>query len=327
MKPTNTYTTYINQYLAIKRSMGITLKTGASNLLQFARLAAEMNQSPGITKELMDTWCEKRPNETNSNRYYRVVYLRQFANYLSSIGVTSHIPELPKLSSSFTPYIFSKEQMESFFIASDQFRPFQINYNSAYLMMPTLFKVLYATGLRLGEALALKERDINLKDKYLIVRQSKNGMERIVPIASTLADVCTKYKEQREYFTNKPPVTSNLFFIKRNESRCDHKAAYDFFRQILWRIGIAHLGRGFGPRIHDLRHTFACHALKAMTESGLDFYQSLPILSNYLGHQSLEATNKYVRLTAELYPDILKAVDSTCAYVFPKIKSIENETN
>lgn len=321
MKTINTYSIYINQYLAFKRSMGVKMKTEASALSRFNRLATEMEQSPGITKELMDVWCEKRSNETHSNRYFRIVYLRQFAKYLSSIGVASHIPKLPKLSSSFTPYIFSKEQMESFFLASDQFKPFQINYNSAYIMMPTLFKVLYTTGIRLGEALGLKEKDINLKDKYLIVRQSKNGLERIIPISNTLAEVCSNYKEQRKCFVGKS-ITSELFFIKKNQSRCENESAYDFFRQILWRIGIAHHGRGYGPRVQDFRHTFACHALKEMTERGMDFYHSLPILSNYLGHQSIEATNKYVRLTAELYPDILNAVNSTCSYIFPETKSI-----
>jgi integrase/recombinase XerD len=326
MRTKTTYAKYIHQFLAIKRSMGLKMKTGENTLLQFNRYAITMGQLPGITKDFMDAWCEKRSNETNSTRYNRIVYLRQFAKYLSSIGVISYIPELPKLRSSFTPYIFSREQIEAFFLASDQFKPYRINYNSSWLIMPTLFRTLYGTGLRLGEALALKDKDVNLKDQYIIVRQSKNGAERIVPISGTLAEVFTKYKEHKERSIGNS-ITSELFFIKKNQTKCDNKSAYDFFRQILWRIGVAHRGRGYGPRLHDLRHTFACHALKVMTDSGLDFYCSLPILSNYLGHQGLAATNKYVRLTAELYPDILKAVNNTCSYVFPEIKNIENETN
>lgn len=73
-----------------------------------------------------------------------------------------------------------------------------------------------------------------------------------------------------------------------------------------------------GPRLHDLRHTFSVHALAGMAESGIDLYCSLPILSTYLGHQSLEATNAYVRLTAEMYPGLLKDVDFICLNVFPK---------
>lgn len=62
-------------------------------------------------------------------------------------------------------------------------------------MMPTLFRLLYGTGLRLGEALALEERDVNLKEKYLIIRQSKNGTERIVPLSESLANVCRQYRD------------------------------------------------------------------------------------------------------------------------------------
>jgi len=326
MKTTSTYIMYIDQYLAVKRSMGFEMKTAASVLYRFARLAEELGQTPGIKKDLMDLWCEKGPNETNSNRYYRVIYLRQFAKYLCDIGVASHMPKLPKFSSSFTPYIFSKEQISSFFTACDRFIPIQFNYNSAYLMMPPLFKLLYATGLRLGEALSLKERDVNLTHNYLIIRQSKNGLERIIPVSSSLAEVCTEYKKQRAVLVGKS-ATSDLFFIKKNKSGCDNHAAYSFFREILWRIGIAHQGKGYGPRIHDFRHTFACHSLRAMADAGLDIYHSLPILSNYLGHQNLESTNKYVRLTAEVYPDIMKLVNDTCSHIFPDIKIIYNETN
>ena len=60
-----------------------------------------------------------------------------------------------------------------------------------------------------------------------------------------------------------------------------------------------------------------------MAESGIDLYASLPILSNYLGHQSLGATNHYVRLTANMYPDLIKNVDMICLDVFPKFRNYE----
>lgn len=68
------------------------------------------------------------------------------------------------------------------------------------------------------------------------------------------------------------------------------------------------------------RHTFSVHSLKAMADSGLDLYYSLPILSEYLGHQSLEATDKYVRLVSDMYPDLLSEVNDICAYVFPEVR-------
>jgi len=78
-----------------------------------------------------------------------------------------------------------------------------------------------------------------------------------------------------------------------------------------------------------LRHTFSVHSLAAMSESELDLYHSLPLLSNYLGHQSLEATDKYVRLTAEMYPDLIKKTSDIYSSVFPviDINTEDDETN
>ena len=75
--------------------------------------------------------------------------------------------------------------------------------------------------------------------------------------------------------------------------------------------------------MHDLRHTFAVTALAVMAEAGIDLYASLPILSAYLGHQSLDATNYYVRLTANMYPSLIKDVDMIYLDVFPKFRNYE----
>lgn len=115
MKAVNIYAPYIEQYLSFKRSLGFKMITEASVLGQFARLTNHTNPSAGITKMISDAWYEKRTNETYSNRYARVVHLRQFARFLSDVGIPSYISELPKFQRSFTPYIFSKDQIASFF--------------------------------------------------------------------------------------------------------------------------------------------------------------------------------------------------------------------
>jgi len=98
-----------------------------------------------------------------------------------------------------------------------------------------------------------------------------------------------------------------------------------WFKQCLAKATIPHVGRNHLPRIHVLRHTFAVTSLANMAEAGIDLYASLPILSTYLGHQSLEATNHYVRLTANMHPDLIKDVDMICLDVFPKIKNYETD--
>ena len=90
-----------------------------------------------------------------------------------------------------------------------------------------------------------------------------------------------------------------------------------------WRSNIQYLGKNKGPRVHDLRHTFAVNSLVKMVEAGLDLYVSLPILSTYLGHQSIESTNRYVRLTSMLFPDLMNDIDYSLIDVFPKFKNYE----
>ncbi len=315
------YAVHIEQYLGFKRSLGYKLRDIEYIFSQFGRLTLEREETViGITKELSDAWCEKRPNEQDGSRYARVSQLSLFARYLCDAGFPSYIPKVPMFRRSFVPYIFTKDEIASLFTASDNFTPDKITHDCSYQMMPVLFRLLYGTGLRLGEALALDEKDVNLQQQIIRVRQSKNGTERIVPLSESLTNACVHYLEQKPAWLEHRSK-SNLFFVKKDNSQCGDRSAYAAFRLILWRAGIPHKGKGLGPRLHDLRHTFACHSMRAMIESGLDLYHSLPILSNYLGHRTLESTNKYVRLTSEMYPHLLQSVNEVCSHVFPEIKN------
>ena len=169
--------------------------------------------------------------------------------------------------------------------------------------------------MRIGEALALKNKDINLDDNYFIVRDSKNGKERLIPISASLSEVLKQYVKYKNLLPISFLRTDNLF-ITLSGGACTVDHIRKWFKKILWEAGIS--CNPHGPRLHDLRHTFSVHSLAMMAEAGTDLYCSLPTLSSYLGHQSLEATNSYVRLTSEMYPGLLKDVDLICLNVFPK---------
>ncbi len=186
--------------------------------------------------------------------------------------------------------------------------------DTAIIILPALIRLLYATGLRISEALALKDRDLNLTDNYLIVRDSKNKKERLIPISSSLSEVLSEYARYKKLLPLSGPVSDHVF-ITLSGNRCNTDHVRKWFKKILGRAGISL--HDHGPRLHDLRHTFSVHSLAMMAEAGIDLYCSLPTLSTYLGHQSLEATNAYVRLTAEMYPGLLKDVDLICLNVFP----------
>jgi len=315
MKMYGIYASHIEQYLAFKRNLGFKLRDIDYIFRQFDQLTITRKENTvGITKELSDAWCEKRPNESSGTRHARVSAISVFARFLCDSGITCYVSEVPVRNKYFTPYIFTRDQARQIIMASDGYIPVKITGKGAHQMVPVLFRLLYGTGLRVGEALTLNDKDVDTEAGHIIVRESKNGMERLVPISDSLTMVCARYRRSK----NNHQLRSTLFFTKDDGSPCGKCTVYAFFRQALWEVGIPHQGRGLGPRVHDLRHTFACHALAAMAESGEDLYHALPILSTYLGHKTLESTDKYVRLTAEMYPDLLKRESNLSASVFPE---------
>jgi integrase len=317
------YGLHIKQFIEMKRSLGYKYQTGAIILNQIDTLAAERVEiSLGITKEFAEVWGKKKFYESDSYQYSRIGFLAQFSSYLDDLGIQSYIPKLPPFpQSTFIPYIYSQKEIKALFKASDELMLSCVQMDSCIFCMPALIRLLYSTGLRIGEALAMKMEDVNLDENYLRVRDSKNGKERIIPISDSLASVC---KEYVRYLGQLPlgKRKSGYFFVKLDGNKCG-QSVWSWFRKCLDKAAIPYIGRWQGPRIHDLRHTFAVTSLANMAESGIDLYASLPILSNYLGHQSLKATEHYVRLTANMYPNLIKDVDMICLDVFPKFRNYE----
>lgn len=318
------YGLHMKQFIDMKRALGFKFKTGVYLLSKIDRLAEKTGEtSPGITKEFAEKWSKKRSYESDRYRYSRIRILAMFSSFLCDLQIKSYIPKVPGYGkSTFIPYIYSPKEIEAILKACDDLRFCMANMHSCLFSMPVLIRLLYATGLRIGEALAMKSDDVNLDENYLRVKDSKNGKERIIPISDSLVSVCKQYLKYRD----KLPVRKaklTYFFVSLNGSKCGHQAVGEWFKKCLKKAGVQYVSRNNLPRLHDLRHTFAVTSLANMAEAGIDLYASLPVLSTYLGHQSLEGTNHYVRLTANMYPGLLKDVDTVCLDVFPKFKNYE----
>ena len=309
---------YILKYIEFKNSLGYKCKSYGYALSSFDRLAWEKDVFEiEVTKELAEEYCKKRPNESDITRYNRVQIFSQFARFLRDLGFKSYLPKLPQFKSTFTPYIFSRDQMQTIFKVCDKLTASPRNRKTNVYSIPVLIRLLYSTGIRISEALNLAYNDINLHEKYLVLRNCKNGKDRMVPISDSLANACKEYLKYRNLF---PSIRKeNRFFIQPDGSSINMRTPFYWFRKILYAANISYGGRGHGPRLQDLRHTFSVHSLVSMSKSELDLYYALPLLSTYLGHQSLNATDKYVRLTAEMYPDLIKKTSNICSIVFPVI--------
>ena len=241
--------------------------------------------------------------------------MRQFALYLNSVGYQAYIasPDKNIRHYTFIPYIFTHGEIERILANSDQLCPHR--HSTIPFIMPVILRILYGCGLRISEAVNLKNKNVNLQEGVLEIKNSKFGKDRLVPMSETMALICRQYYQ----IFHKHSSMNDYFFMKANRQPVTRDNVYRRFREILWDSGISHGGKGTGPRLHDLRHTYAVHALKRAVDRKIDVYCALPILSTYMGHASVEATSQYVRLTADAFPDICAALEHTCGHVIPEV--------
>lgn len=169
--------------------------------------------------------------------------------------------------------------------------------------------------MRISEALSLKMQDVDLDNGVLHIWDSKFQKDRMIPMSQTLTSVCIAYSKN----CNSGKLPYAYFFSPNGNRRYSAQTIYNRFRDVLFICGIPHRGKGKGPRLHDLRHTFAVHSLQQLAENGEDLYTVLPILSEYMGHSSVSATQYYLRLTAEVFPDIMEMVEEKFGDVYPEV--------
>ncbi len=326
---THFYSVYgpiMREFIDLKRSLGYKYVDVEYVLARFDRFMEERNEvSIGISKSIAEAWCFKSPNEASKSWYNRIQIIRSFAIYLGDRGYASYIPLLPPMRSTFVPYIFSKEEISRFFAACDELQPTRNHLGSRVFMVPCLFRLMYGTGLRVSEVMQLKCGNVDLEEMHLIVLDSKNGKQRLVPISESLTAVCRDYLNYRQ--TQYTSQRSDAFFIAPDGCPCNTDNAHRWFKRVLYNARIPYSGRGAGPRLHDLRHTFSVHSLAGMAENGTDLYYSLPILSAYLGHQSVTATDRYVRLTSDMFPAIIKQQSELHPNQLWDIKKKRHEAN
>ena len=172
------------------------------------------------------------------------------------------------------------------------------------LIHGTALRLLLLTGLRRGEAIALKDQDVDLTQGVLTVQHGKFGKTRLVPLAPDLTDRLQTYREKVKAHVA-PRCPSDAFFPRLDGHQpMAPKSLYKSFRQVLDFAGIEHRGRGEGPRLHDLRHTFAGLRLLSWYEADADLGAKLPLLATYLGHVGLATCQVYLHMTPDLVGEV-----------------------
>ncbi len=316
---------HIEGLLQHKRALGYQYDTPVRTLQRFGQFCVALNwTAPRLDKALVDAWNQKRPHEAHATWKGRIQVVRQLALYMARLGLPTYVVPtgtLPK-GPRYVPHIFSEAELTAFFRQVDAC-PYCAEVPYRHCTMPLIFRLLYGCGLRLSEALHLHIADVDVGAGVLTIREAKFHKDRLVPITEGLRERFLAYLQQVHRFSD--PAES-VFWLAEHHP-VSGGCVYKNFRRFLWQAGISHGGWGKGPRVHDFRHTFAVHCLKGWVRDGKDLAAYLPLLKTYLGHYSFQDTAYYLRLTAELYPDITARVEQAVGYVVPGVEEVTDETD
>ena len=313
---------YMRQMLDIKVSAGYSALRTKWILKEIDDFANETGISdPHVTERVFKEWRKTRISDSARTLYTKYSVWHQLTTLMARRGCACYIPKMPRQpKQDFTPYIFTEGQIANIFDAADKYRLYDIRMGTALIAMPAILRLLYSTGMRVSEALSLHNEDVHLDEHYIYLRKTKNGSERMVPLSPSMTAVLSDYIDHRDRMPIKRvSAPESQLFIKSDGTILRTGTVYQHFRKLLDICGIPHFGNHHGPRVHDLRHTNAVHALVQMGHDGMDLYTSLPILSTCLGHHSLSATEQYVRLTCTMFPELEEQCSPINAFVYPKV--------
>jgi integrase/recombinase XerD len=316
---------HIQNHVELKRAVGYKYDTDAGHLKRFDRFTLKKYPDATVlTKEIVLDWCDKKTYEAQTNQCSRASIIRQFGKYLDSIGVQAYV--LPKgyypTGEQYIPHIYTADELTRFFAETDKCR-YCCECPYRHLIMPVLFRMIYMCGLRVSEARLLKVADVDLENGVLTIHHAKKDNSRLVPMSDSLTERCRHYSERVHPY----PIDEDYYFPARDDKPMTIGNVYKNFRRFLWRACISHGGRGRGPRIHDFRHAYAVHCLKKWVEQRKDLTAYLPVLKTYMGHDSFEETAYYLRLTADVFPDLTLKLEKRYPELIPELEGDTDETN
>lgn len=290
----------IYQYLDYIVASGYKEKSYCNHLRQFDRFCIEHGiLQPVFTGQHAAEWIQRKENEASTTHYSRINGIKQFLIYLNRKGYHVFVTrDISFKQTDFQPHIYTENEITRYFHAVDTYESSR-NRKDA-IQFPILFRLLYCCGTRINETLGIRKQDVDLGDGIIRLFETKNNCERYIVLSDELTDLMRQYAEKCFYLLN----DEEYIFTTSNGGRLSGDVIYDCHRLFLQKAGIPYLGGGRGPRLHDWRHTFSVGSFKQMVDAGLDMYVALPILSTYLGHKTIYATERYVRLTMSLYPYI-----------------------
>jgi integrase len=294
----------VDDYLAERRRLGFQLHSLDTLLADFAKFVAARHHHGPLTVELMVDWVRmaKGGLGTPETWYRRMATLRRFIRYLQQFEPQTQMPDESIFGSEpgrVAPHIYHEKEIVELLAAARKLGP-------RGSLRPATFEALLgliaSTGLRVSEAIHLRDADVDLKRGMLTVRESKFAKSRQLPLHPSTVRALARYQRQR--MRHVATATDTPFFIgsrgRRLGQPLGERQVHRVFNWLRDSIGLVNRGAHATPRLHDLRHTFAVRRLILWHSQGTDIDQMMLALSTYLGHTKISHTYWYLSAVPEL---------------------------
>jgi len=289
----------LQEYVEYKRSLGMVFRSDLYQIEAFLRRVGDV-ELDSITAEQVREYLDGKEGRVTASWFSKFRTLDRFFQYARSRHYMKHLvlpATLPKKPPKISPYIYSIEQIRQLLRVPDSC--YQPHAAIEPHTMRTLLVLLYGSGLRIGEALRLKLRDVDLGSAVLTIRETKFFKSRLVPIGPDLNQLLQRYYDRR--WARNTPTADSVFLCSRRGAALTVDAANNAFQWLRREAGILRWDAGrYQPRLHDLRHSFAVSRLVTWYRQGKDVQRLLPHLATYLGHVHIDDTAIYLTMTKEL---------------------------
>ena len=295
-------------YIALRRAVGFKLHTAERSLRRFVEFADEEGAS-FITTELALRWAQKPAHADPAYQAGRLQMVRRFALHCSALDPRTEIPPaslLPHKVQRKAPYLYAESDIVRLIEAARQL-PSPTGLRAA--TYSTLLGLMAVTGMRRSEPIRLDREDVDLAHAVITVRRSKFDTSRHLPLHPSTQQALRQYQFHRDRLCPQPQTAS--FFLTEQGTRVSQWALYGTFITLSRQTGLRGPCERHGPRLHDLRHSFAVRTILGWYRQGCDVESSLPKLATYLGHAHVQDTYWYLTATPELLQCAARRLDDT----------------
>ena len=288
----------IDAWLAMRRANGFALRHYERHLHRFAAFAAARGEDH-IRTETAVAWARQAGTPGQRRRHFQRVV--QLARYLHAEDGGHEIPparHFPGARHRPVPYIYPPDEARRLIAVAARLGPAG---SLRPRTMSTVLALLFATGLRISEALALRTGDVT--SDGLVIRQAKFGKSRLVPLHPSVQDGLAQYLDCRRA----PAGGTAPVFVSRAGTRLSYGGFRKAWLLVLGRAGLSARASGRKPRVHDIRHTFAARALETAPDQRDRIAQHMLAVSTYLGHTCVADTYWYFQTTPTLMAQVADA--------------------